>query len=136
MLGKCFPPPPESSASDIIIPIDSGRYPSGLAKCYSASYPKELEGTLPSSQFKEIMQRINLILQGYWPCLCCLHCSYLLALCTCGLSILPTCCCVCEAEKELKNYLFNLSRRNPNLEWALEKHGMTSWIKVHLRNRV
>ena len=132
----CSSTAPDPSASDVYIPIDSGRYFNGIAYRYSSSYPKGLEGSLPVSQFNEIMQRVNLVLQGYWPCKCCLHCSYLLALCTCGLSLLPPCCCVFEAEKELRNYLFNISRRNPNLEWTLEKQGCNSWIHIHIRNKI
>lgn len=117
----------------IVIPSCGFPYPTGLSTKYSATYPSELQDVLPRTKFEAYMERINALLQGYGPCLCCFHVSYLLGLCTCCLACLPLCLCVCEAEKKLKQYLFVLSHQSPYLRWSLRRKGLSSWIQIEIR---
>ena len=80
---------PNSTNDSIIVPAEGCTFVNGIPCAFSTEYDaSRFEDRLSKLEFIKVVDEINEILMNYLPCPCCWTLGYLLALPTCGGSLL------------------------------------------------
>lgn len=115
-----------SDSKKICLPAKGQTFcPTGLSKQYDSEYPDELEDKVHPELFFAIMLEINEGLSLYWPCTFCWMFSHIMAIFTCGISLIFPWCCVSHAEERLKDNIFDAN-------YELGKRG----VRLHFRRKM
>ena len=68
-----------------------------------------MRNRISESDFRRIVMQVNDTLYSYYACPLCFYFGYLCCMCTLGLSFVPACVCIKDAEREARAMIERLN---------------------------
>lgn len=116
------------------IPAVGFRHFTGISSRYSNEYPAKLTHVVSSSEFVDVMDRLNETIADYWPCTTCYYFGYCCCPCTLGLSVFIPNYCASYSELYATAFLRNISLKaryfDRKISFTLVKSFCSSHIEI------